>query len=156
MNKRGINVCGIDNQGCGLSEGLHSLRFYVESFDHYVQDSLQFSSALSTANDKQIFITHLDGRPGGFQIPSQFSSVPLFISGISLGGCIAYTAALRHPSLYSGAILLAPMLSLEKVSRKGLNPYLRPLATILSYIVPTAAIVATDKNVLYPDIQVSH
>lgn len=45
------------------------------------------------------------------------------------------------------------MLSLERVSRKGLNPYLRPLANILSYIAPSAAIVATDRNVKYPEIQ---
>ena len=27
--------------------------------------------------------------------------------------------------LYKGAILIAPMISLEKISRSGLNPYLR-------------------------------
>ena len=53
-----------------------------------------------------------------------------------------------------GASLLAPMLSLEKVSRKGINPYIRPIANLLSWLAPTAAIVATEKNVLYPDIQV--
>jgi hypothetical protein len=46
------------------------------------------------------------------------------------------------------------MLSLEKVSRKGINPYIRPIANLLSWLAPTAAIVATEKNVLYPDIQV--
>ena len=45
------------------------------------------------------------------------------------------------------------MLSLERVSRQGLNPYLRPVANLLSRLVPTAAIVATDKNTLYPNIQ---
>ena len=30
-----------------------------------------------------------------------------------------------QPELFSGAVLLAPMLSLERVSKKGLNPYLR-------------------------------
>ena len=53
-----------------------------------------------------------------------------------------------------GAVLLAPMLSLEKVSRKGLNPYIRPLAKLLSALVPSAAIVATERNTLYPAIQV--
>jgi hypothetical protein len=45
------------------------------------------------------------------------------------------------------------MLSLEKVSRKGLNPYMRPIANMLSWLAPTAAIVATERNTLYPDIQ---
>jgi hypothetical protein len=45
------------------------------------------------------------------------------------------------------------MLSLERVARKGLNPYLRPLSALLSWLVPGAAIVATDTNTLYPDIQ---
>ena len=45
------------------------------------------------------------------------------------------------------------MLSLERVSRQGLNPYMRPIANLLSRLAPTAALVATDKNALYPHIQ---
>jgi hypothetical protein len=45
------------------------------------------------------------------------------------------------------------MLSLEKVSRKGLNPYIRPIANLLARVAPTAAIVATERNTLYPNIQ---
>ena len=51
---------------------------------------------------------------------------------------------------------MAPMLSLEKVSRKGINPIIRPLANLLSWLVPTAAIVATERNTLYHDIQASY
>lgn len=40
------------------------------------------------------------------------------------------------------------------MSRKGINPYIRPVAQLLSRLVPTAAIVATEKNTLYPQIQV--
>lgn len=39
--------------------------------------------------------------------------------------------------LLSGIILLAPMLSLEKISKKGLNPYLKPVGSLLSAIAPT-------------------
>ena len=134
------------------------------------------------------------GRAG---VPGFEPSLPHFIGGISLGGCIAFNAALadsdagsqlfkcagagvgrpvgarmlcrpvmhlptgrRRPACSAasprcrGAVLLAPMLSLEKVSRKGLNPYIRPLASPLSWLAPTAAIVATEKNTLYPHIQV--
>lgn len=31
FNAAGISVCGVDNQGCGRSEGARGLRFYVES-----------------------------------------------------------------------------------------------------------------------------
>jgi hypothetical protein len=48
------------------------------------------------------------------------------------------------------------MLSLEKVSRKGINPYIRPLAHLLGVLAPTAAVVATDKNTLFPSIQVGN
>jgi acylglycerol lipase len=134
MNAQGISVAAIDNQGCGRSESLYGLRFYIENFDHYVNDVLLLSETL----------------PASF---SNNGSLPLFISGISLGGCIALTAARQAPELFAGAVLLAPMLSLKKVARQGLNPYLRPLSAVLSVLVPSAAVVATDKNPLYPDIQ---
>ena len=40
LNQEGFSVCGIDQQGCGFSEGLEC---YVERFDHYVDDVLQFA-----------------------------------------------------------------------------------------------------------------
>jgi acylglycerol lipase len=138
MNAQGISVASIDNQGCGRSEGLHGLRFYIESFDHYVNDVLQLSETLPAS------ISTIDDGA---------EALPVFISGISLGGCIAFTAARRKPELFSGAVLLAPMLSLKRVARQGLNPYLRPLSAILSILAPAAAVVASDKNVLYPEIQ---
>ncbi len=71
---------------------------------------------------------------------------------------LLHSAALRcavwpQGELFRGAVLLAPMLSLEKVSRKGINPYLRPVSSLLSRLWPTVEIVATDRNALYPEIQ---
>jgi acylglycerol lipase len=159
-NDAGISVTGIDLQGCGRSEGL---RFYVNSFDDYISDNMLLARSLAD-------------EPG-------FANVPLFISGISMGGNIALNCILKDieetnnnnnnnnetnnstngikpppppppsSSLFSGVALLAPMICLDKVSRKGLNPYLRPISTILSWLTPTAAVVATDKNTMYPDIQ---
>lgn len=47
-------------------------------------------------------------------------------------GCSSSTQRLRRAApnavqgaLFRGAVLMAPMLSLEKVSRKGINPYIR-------------------------------
>ena len=40
LNGAGFSVCGIDQQGCGFSEGLEC---YVERFHYYVDDVLQFA-----------------------------------------------------------------------------------------------------------------
>ena len=40
LNAQGFSVCGIDQQGCGFSGGLEC---YVERFDDYVDDVLQFA-----------------------------------------------------------------------------------------------------------------
>lgn len=40
LNREGFSVCGIDQQGTGFSEGLEC---YVERFDLYVDDVLQFA-----------------------------------------------------------------------------------------------------------------
>ena len=37
-------MCGIDQQGCGFSEGLEC---YVERFHYYVDDVLQFARCVS-------------------------------------------------------------------------------------------------------------
>ncbi|KAK9846479.1 hypothetical protein WJX81_004951 [Elliptochloris bilobata] len=132
LNARGFSVCGLDQQGLGFSEGL---RGYVERFDDYVADVLQLAKSLATCE------------------VAGFAGKPLFIAGCSLGGCIAVNAIHQRPELFTGAALLAPMLSLEKASRHGLNPYLRPLAGLISWLAPTLMVVATTRNTLYPHLQ---
>ena len=44
FNMIGFAVAGMDLQSMGGSEGRHGLRSYVESFDHFVNDILQFVS----------------------------------------------------------------------------------------------------------------
>lgn len=83
----------------------------------------------------------------------KFSGLPMMVLGISLGGCIAVNCIHQRGDLFQGAVLLAPMLSLEKISKKGLNPYLRPVASLISSLFPTATIVQLQKNVKFPDIQ---
>jgi len=63
------------------------------------------------------------------------------ILGVSLGGCIAVNAIHQtvrtcviapgifysslQGDLFKGALLLVPMLSVESIAKKGLNPYIR-------------------------------
>lgn len=57
--------------------------------------------------------------------------------------------------LFAGVVCIAPMISLEKVSKQGLNPYLRPIGSIFSAIAPRAAVVVVNRNTMYPDLQAS-
>lgn len=40
FNEAGISVVTLDNQGCGRSDGARDLRYFVESFQDYVNDVL--------------------------------------------------------------------------------------------------------------------
>ncbi|CAL5219173.1 g957 [Coccomyxa viridis] len=132
LNKAGFSVCGIDQQGCGFSEGLEC---YVERFHYYVDDVLQFARSLNSCTVKG------------------FSGKQMFIAGCSLGGCISVNAICREGKLFKGAALFAPMLSLERASQHGLNYYLRPLAALLSYVWPTLPAASTTKNDQHPELQ---
>lgn len=52
-------------------------------------------------------------------------TTPIFLMGESMGGGLATLVSLRNGNLFAGCILLAPMLSLERISSSGINPYLR-------------------------------
>ena len=52
-----------------------------------------------------------------------------------------------------GALFDAPMLSLERVSKKGLNPYLKPLINLFDMVGPHWRMAANSKNEIYPDLQ---
>lgn len=135
LNDAGIAVCGIDTQSCGFSEGCAGLRNYIESFEYLVNDVVQFRRSI----DEQ--------SVGGFV------GQPTFVMGLSMGGALAVQTIRSAPDLFKGSVLLAPMLSLERVSKKGWNPYLRPLSGFMSYWFPWAQIVAVHRNPLYPEIQ---
>lgn len=54
---------------------------------------------------------------------------------------------------FQGVILLAPMISLDKVAKAGLNPYLLPLNRVLNTFVPTWCVADTNKCTMFPAIQ---
>ncbi|GAA0148669.1 phospholipase [Lithospermum erythrorhizon] len=82
----GYAVFAVDYPGFGLSEGLHG---FVESFDQLVDDVIEHYSKLKETPD--------------------FRSLPSFLFGQSMGGAVALKVHLKHPSAWSGAILVAPM-----------------------------------------------
>ena len=60
---------------------------------------------------------------------------------------------LEKEEVFKGALLYAPMLSLERVSKEGLNPYLKPLVNFFNLIGPQWRMAANSKNEIYPDLQ---
>lgn len=132
LNKAGYSCAGIDNRGCGRSNGLFG---YVNDHTDWVQDVLYFTQSLQQTD-----------LPG-------FAGLPTFLLGASLGGCISVHAALKKPEYYQGLMLLAPMISLDKVKKRGLNPVLIPLAALLNLVIPTWPLAKTPKNTMFPDLQ---
>lgn len=144
-------MAGIDNRGCGFSDGVacpdagphrgavsdaaSGLRNYTDRFDDYVDDVLAFADALANA-----------GGPG-------FQGLPIFLVGVSLGGCISLHAAQRSPHTFTGVVLLSPMLSIDAVARRGLNAALVHVAALLAWLVPALPVARMPKNTLHPDIQ---
>jgi acylglycerol lipase len=161
LNAAGYSVCGIDARGAGFSSGV---RCYAESFTDYVDDTSAFAAAVH------------GGRVRGGP-PEAFAGLPMFVMGVSLGGCIAVHvlergwvppspppgAALspdlarpppRAPAPFlKGAILLAPMLSLDAVSKRGWNRVLLAVGSLISAVAPTAKVARMPRNDLHPELQ---
>lgn len=146
-------MAGLDNRGCGFSDGVAApdagahrgppsthtasgLRNYVDRFDDYVDDVLAFTDAL-----------HHGGAPG------VRPGLPVFLVGVSLGGCISLHAAQRAPHAYAGVVLLAPMLSIDAVARRGFNAALVHVAGLISWLVPSLPVARMPRNTLHPALQ---
>ncbi|KAJ6369703.1 hypothetical protein OIU76_028034 [Salix suchowensis] len=82
----GYGFFAMDYPGYGLSEGLHG---YIPSFDRLVDDVMEHYSKVKE-------------NP-------EFSSLPSFLFGESLGGAVALKVHLKQPNAWNGAILVAPM-----------------------------------------------
>lgn len=117
LNNQGVSVAGFDMQGCGFSEGLRGLRSFFESFDDVIADAVQFRRcAIPQVSGGR---AHWTGRFSWALIASQtlsigcsclpcrmipdckvpgFSGLPIFLTGISLGGCVTLNVMQRHVS----------------------------------------------------------
>lgn len=93
------------------------------------------AAQLQTNITRVLYVTCPVIRPQASDLPS-FRGRPLYLCGASLGGCIALRATLHRPELFQGLVLLAPMLSLEKVAQAGINWLLRPIGNVISLLAP--------------------
>ena len=118
LNKRGYSVACMDLQGCGRSEGYRNRRGYFRHFSDLMTDFFDF-------------VDDIRGRLQGFP-----DSIPSFIFGASLGGCLAVHVAQQCPNIFAGVVLLAPMLSVDGIRRSGLNRLRNSFAGVLNLLAP--------------------
>ena len=132
LNAAGYSFHGFDLVGHGRSEYIDGMQCYFKRFDDLANDSLDFVRLVKA------------------QQCEKGEELPVFLLGESLGGGIAVRCATLDPDVCSGLVLTAPMLTLEKLARKGCNPYLRPFASLLSRITPGAQMAAVERNTKFP------
>uniref|UniRef100_A0A2P2MQ91 Serine aminopeptidase S33 domain-containing protein n=2 Tax=Rhizophora mucronata TaxID=61149 RepID=A0A2P2MQ91_RHIMU len=82
----GYGVFAMDYPGFGLSEGLHA---YIPSFKMLVDDVVEHFSKVKE--------------------DPEFSTLPSFLFGESMGGAVALKVHLKQPNAWNGAVLVAPM-----------------------------------------------
>ena len=132
FNKAGFSVFAMDHQGHGRSDFARGKQCYFERIDNVVQDYSQFVTLVR----KEV----------GPELPS-------FMLGMSMGGFVVVSAAIKDENLADGVVLLAPMLSLQKLANRGINRVLLPLLTLISKFVPTLPLAETARNTKFPHSQ---
>jgi len=135
----GYLVCAVDHQSHGRSQGSRGLRAYFDDFDDLAQEVIDYVT-------------------GDVLSEQGLRGLPIFALGESMGGAVVVHIAQLAPELLRGAVLYAPMLSLERVSKEKVlccirNVDLEPFANFLDCVVPTAPIAKGAKNTMYPDSQ---
>jgi len=79
--------------------------------------------------------------------------LPAFMLGMSMGGFVVVSSAIKDEKLVDGVVLLAPMLSLNKLAARGLNRLLLPLLSVISLFLPTIPLAETARNTKFPNTQ---
>ncbi|XP_009782580.1 caffeoylshikimate esterase-like [Nicotiana tabacum] len=131
LAKNGFACFALDLEGHGQSQGLKA---YVPNVNFVIDDCLSFYNFVLTQNP-------------------EFQDLPKFLYGESMGGAICLLIHLKSPSMFNGAILIAPMCKIsDKVRPRWPIPQ---FLTILARFAPTLAIVPTadllDKSVKVPE-----
>ncbi|KAJ0243615.1 Alpha/beta-Hydrolases superfamily protein [Hirschfeldia incana] len=106
----GYGVFAMDYPGFGLSEGLHG---FIHSFDLLVEDVIEHYS-------------NIKENP-------EFSSLPSFLFGQSMGGAVSLKIHFKQPNAWTGAVLVAPMCKIadDMVPPPVLKQILIGLASVL-------------------------
>ena len=133
----GISCYAMDLQGHGESEGARQLRGYFEEFDDLAIDLLQLHKVVREETG---------------------SELPIYWLGCSMGAAVACRATQINPDCgVSGMVMLAPMISLDKVFQKSVlgpikNKHIAPIGGLLAFLVPTLPLIAKSESVLAQQI----
>ena len=106
---RGFNVFTYDHQSQGLSGRwlMNSQTIYVENFEDYVDDFVYFvTTKVQVDGDSFTENGKKSDSPGSV---GSVGRLPMYCIGFSMGGLIASIAMSRQPSLFTRAVLVAPM-----------------------------------------------
>jgi len=125
-NSAGYAVFCLDHQGHGLSEGE---RAYVQNFDNYVNDYLQFINFT-------------------FSRYPQYEHQPRFLAGASMGGAISLVLALNNPRMFNGLLLLAPAIVIDE---KSASPLQIKIAKLLADYLPKFPVGGLDHTAMTRD-----
>lgn len=120
-----------DYAGFGQSQGPRGV---IENFNHSIRD------------ESVRFVDHIQS------VYPQWTGIPRFAFGGSLGGLVAVSIGIHKPNLFRGYLLHAPALELDE----NIYPILRKLARFIAYYFPTIGLgdpledgrpMSTDPNV---------
>ena len=137
LYEKGFNVFTYDHQSQGLSGRwlMNSQTIYVENFEDYVDDFLYFVTTKVQAEGESFNGDGIRSETPAGSIGSG-GRFPTFCVGISMGGLIASIAMSRQPSLFTRAVLVAPMLR-NKCATKFFDykyPIPQPLVYWISWL----------------------
>jgi alpha-beta hydrolase superfamily lysophospholipase len=75
------------------------------------------------------------------------SSLPIFLSGHSLGGLIASTAAVRNQRMFAGLVLLSPLIDVDMTPVMRVQSlFAAPLAALMPWTRMVAAVRVEDMS----------
>lgn len=123
LSSHGFHVAAHDHVGHGLSEGS---RAYVSDFQEYVDDLFQ----------------HVD------LVKVQYSNLPVFLLGHSMGGCISIAAMLQRPDQFAGAALIGPLVV---PSPETATPAKVMATKILAWLTPQLGVAKLDSKYICRD-----
>lgn len=104
LSEVGIITVGFDHRGFGKSEGKPG---YVESLESHLHDAKTFVG----------------------KVKDVYPELPMFSTGLSMGGMTAYFLSLRNKEMFKGAILMAP--AIKNIAGGFLVNLVFGLATLL-------------------------